>query len=1091
MSYRPQLEFENFSYNQIMLVGGHIGHSFKNSLFYTSWLVYSYTKDILIINLFKTLQGMRSGLSSILAAVSSYCPVWFVNLDQSYSVIVRYLAISCGEFPATSYWINGFISNYMSVLNTYRKLRKMVWFAYPAKNKNAIESYNLWTLTRNSWPRTIFLSNVNSSYQPAKETIFLGIPCLGLVDTNTYTHVVSIPIPSNDDSLECIGYYNQFISKYILLKKFFLIILWFYNLRKGKRLLTFKKWMKDQYKDKSSTLKDLKKKLKIKFKFDFFKNLNLGMKVLFSQNSKYNLQIYEGLDIRDFEKLDQPKNIQSSDDLIDSKIKIMQLFEKNISYLHDLNIYYRSKSLISTYKMLKYRFRDKRNLKLNLFTNDYFKTNIKIDRFYRTHLHWPYVKDSFPPKFFKFFIIYNFCKFRQLSTKIFNKEILNHLRFKWVIDQISTKGKFSNIISKGISYPKKLKFLSSKILKKHQILYKIFKFLTLKKSYNYSLKYRIKFFPRFKLARWYSSFCKKYSYSYLKIKDKVLNKKKSIFSILSKIFYSNISYPIEKFYFDNIKALKYLKKSFIFVLSLKGNNIYIKDFIYRQNKKMNFIYSKSLKKLLKNKFNLMKTEIKKLDKYSNFNNDIFRHYKYNWLKYHRKTFKRFPKIDFEYENQKINDNLRENILDNIITSENIKKKIISFFRQEKELFSLDWLLKKIEIYFFIFRKRIYNRFYKYHKMNLIKKQLNHPYKKRMKDILIESKNWRFFYQFNYDKLFNKKCKKNLISFDKFNLGWLKFKNVIFPKDWFYQKKIFNFPIWLFNYKKKSLGDNFINKLENKKVKLNDDLKEFKSILYSLPKLSSRKKHLLFNYAKINFNRGIDKEVKKAILNLITIELDKGISYSFRDKLFENLKTEFYYRRRWLVKCKLIARFKEAMDLKELYSFINKVLHDESCSWNKAKRVIRDKVAKVRSSNKKIYKYRKLIKIYLSLLIIHRRFDLLENLFNVKKIKLDREYDKFKNIYKYKLLNNYQINSNINNLILKLNYLPKLNYYKDIKNFLYNYKIGYIKRRPIFNKELKKQLKREGKIFNSFRIKKNFKSILNLKKFIKMYGFKWF
>jgi len=81
---------------------------------------------------------------------------------------------------------------------------------------------------------------VNSSYQPAKETISLGIPCIGIVDSNTYTHVVSIALPGNDDSVECLVFYNEFISKFILLKKFSLILLWFFNIRKHKRLLAFK-----------------------------------------------------------------------------------------------------------------------------------------------------------------------------------------------------------------------------------------------------------------------------------------------------------------------------------------------------------------------------------------------------------------------------------------------------------------------------------------------------------------------------------------------------------------------------------------------------------------------------------------------------------------------------------------------------------------------------------------------------------------------------------------------------------------------------------------------------------------------------------
>jgi hypothetical protein len=57
-----------------MLYGVHVGHSFINSVFYTAWLVYTYTQNILILNLFKTIRGMKSGLASIIGAIGSYHP---------------------------------------------------------------------------------------------------------------------------------------------------------------------------------------------------------------------------------------------------------------------------------------------------------------------------------------------------------------------------------------------------------------------------------------------------------------------------------------------------------------------------------------------------------------------------------------------------------------------------------------------------------------------------------------------------------------------------------------------------------------------------------------------------------------------------------------------------------------------------------------------------------------------------------------------------------------------------------------------------------------------------------------------------------
>jgi len=61
---------------------------------------------------------------------------------------------------------------------------------------------------------------VLTSAAPVKEALYLGIPCLGVVDTNTPTNVVSIPFPGNDESIDCMVFYNDIIANYVLLRKF-------------------------------------------------------------------------------------------------------------------------------------------------------------------------------------------------------------------------------------------------------------------------------------------------------------------------------------------------------------------------------------------------------------------------------------------------------------------------------------------------------------------------------------------------------------------------------------------------------------------------------------------------------------------------------------------------------------------------------------------------------------------------------------------------------------------------------------------------------------------------------------------------------
>ena len=177
------------TYVQLLLYGVHIGHSFKNSILYTSWLVYTYSQNILIINLFKSLYSMRSGFIGLNMACHYRNPVWFINLDTSFSSFIQHSAQLCGEISWTNKWVNGLISN-------YRNLYK-VFFRLSTYSSNAYKKSQYWVN-----------NNVHQSQNPTREAYTLKIPCFGITDTNTLCNFINLPVPGNDDSIDCIIFYT-------------------------------------------------------------------------------------------------------------------------------------------------------------------------------------------------------------------------------------------------------------------------------------------------------------------------------------------------------------------------------------------------------------------------------------------------------------------------------------------------------------------------------------------------------------------------------------------------------------------------------------------------------------------------------------------------------------------------------------------------------------------------------------------------------------------------------------------------------------------------------------------------------------------
>src|SRR4051812_33400431 len=100
------------SFKQLVIFGVHIGHDRKNFFFLSSWIFFSWYKNMFVINLYKSFLNFRYALSIFYRYAVMSRPVWFVSVRSRFSPMLSCYAYVCGEVFNTYWWVNGSVTNF-------------------------------------------------------------------------------------------------------------------------------------------------------------------------------------------------------------------------------------------------------------------------------------------------------------------------------------------------------------------------------------------------------------------------------------------------------------------------------------------------------------------------------------------------------------------------------------------------------------------------------------------------------------------------------------------------------------------------------------------------------------------------------------------------------------------------------------------------------------------------------------------------------------------------------------------------------------------------------------------------------------------
>ncbi len=203
------------SMKQLLEAGVHFGHPTRKWNPKMKKYIFTDRDDIHIINLEDTSKQIDKAYLFIKEKVAEGANVLFVGTKKQASEIVMQEAQRSGMYYINNRWLGGTLTNFNTIRSRIERMNKL-------DNMEAIGDFELLpkkevvklTAERDklkanlsgikdmtSLPKLIILVDPKTEHIAVHEAKRLGIPTIGIVDTNCNPEDVDICIPANDDAI--------------------------------------------------------------------------------------------------------------------------------------------------------------------------------------------------------------------------------------------------------------------------------------------------------------------------------------------------------------------------------------------------------------------------------------------------------------------------------------------------------------------------------------------------------------------------------------------------------------------------------------------------------------------------------------------------------------------------------------------------------------------------------------------------------------------------------------------------------------------------------------------------------------------------
>lgn len=220
----------NVSMREMLEAGVHFGHQTRFWNPKMGQYLFGHRNKIHIINLEQTLPLFNDAMNFLGSMAARGGTILFVGTKRSSQAIVREEAARCKMPYVDRRWLGGLLTNFKTVRQSIARLKAIEAmysdgsFERLGKKEVLDLSRELEKLNRslggikdmNGLPDALFVIDVGYEYIAINEANKLGIPVVGVVDSNNSPDGVDYVIPGNDDAIRSIRLYAKTAADAIL-----------------------------------------------------------------------------------------------------------------------------------------------------------------------------------------------------------------------------------------------------------------------------------------------------------------------------------------------------------------------------------------------------------------------------------------------------------------------------------------------------------------------------------------------------------------------------------------------------------------------------------------------------------------------------------------------------------------------------------------------------------------------------------------------------------------------------------------------------------------------------------------------------------